>query len=101
MASKPSMAYGNRNNGSVEALVIGAALVVVGVFLYRRSGRDWNSDVQMAKDWMDDRTDDAQKVLDRTEKASKDLLATAQDKGHQAVGAAKGAYQSARDQLAS
>ncbi len=93
------MAYGRRNNGAVEAVVIGAALVVVGVFLYRRSGRDWESDVQLAKDWLDDRTDDAQKVLDRTEKASKDLIATAQDKGQQALGAAKGAYAGARDQV--
>lgn len=93
------MSYGRRNNGAVEALVIGAALVVVGVFLYRRSGRDWNADVQAAKDWLDDQTDGAQKVLDRTEKASKDLLASAQDRGQQALGAAKGAVAGLREQV--
>lgn len=96
-SSKEGMAYGRRNNGAVEAIVVGAALVVVGYFLYRRSGRDWNEDLQTARNWIDERTDDAQGVLERTEKASKDLLASAQDYGHQALGSAKGAYEAVRE----
>lgn len=94
-----AMVYGRRSNGAVEALVIGATLVVVGVFLYRRSGRDWESDMKAAQDWLEDRTGDAQKVLDRTERASKDLLSSAQDRSRQAIGAAKGAYEGVRDQI--
>ena len=83
----------------IGAIVASAAALVIGVFLYRRSGRDWQSDLQVAKDWMDDRTDDAQKVLDRTEKTSKELLASAQDYGAQAIGAAKGTLEGARERV--
>lgn len=93
------MGYGRRSNGAVEALVIGAALVVVGTFLYRRSGRDWDRDVQTARDWFDDKTDGAQKALDRAERASKELLASAQEYGHQAIGSAKGTAEAVRDRL--
>ncbi|GEM_PF-4932448 len=94
------MAYGRRNNdAALVSLVVGAAAVVVGVFLYRNSGRDWNSDVKTAKNWLDDRTDGAQGLLDRTEKASKELLANAQDYGHQALGSAKGALDGVRDRV--
>ena len=83
------MSYGRRDNGAVEAIVIGAAIAVVGIFLYRRSGRDWNDDVKLAKGWIDDQTDNAQRVLERTERASKDLVASAKDHGQKALDSAK------------
>ena len=90
------MAYGKSNKAEIAGVVLGAAAIVVGVLLYRNSGRDWESDVKTARDWFDDRTGDAQKVIDRTEKASKELFASAESAGHKAVGAAKGAYEGAR-----
>ena len=77
-------------------MVLGAAAIIVGVLLYRNSGREWESDVKLARDWFDEKTGDAQKVIDRTEKASKELLASAQEYGHQAVGSAKGTIEGAR-----
>ncbi len=73
------------------AIVAGAAAVVVGVFLYRRSGRDWNEDLRTAQNWLEDKTATADGVLERTERASKELLASAQEYGHKAIGSAKGA----------
>ena len=93
------MAYGRSNSIAIGSFVVGAAAIVVGVLLYRRSGRDWESDLRVAKDWIDERTDDAQKVLERTEKASKELLSSAQDYGSQALGSAKGAYEGARERV--
>ena len=90
------MAYGRSKDAEIAGVVLGAAAIVVGVLLYRNSGRDWESDLKLARDWFDDKTSDAQKVIDRTEKASKELLASAQSAGHEAIGAAKGAYEGAR-----
>jgi len=73
------------------AAEVHAAAVVVGVFLYRRSGRDWNEDLRVAQNWLENRTETAQGVLERTERASKDLLASAQEYGHKALGSVKGA----------
>ena len=94
------MAYGSSKGGALTTLVVGAAALVVGVFLYRRSGRDWNDDLGLAQDWLEGRTSDAQKVLDKTERASKDLLASAQDRGHQALGAVKGAVDGVKERVA-
>lgn len=94
------MAYGRSGSTALAGLVVGAAAVVVGVFLYRRSGRSWNEDLGAAQEWLEGRTSDAQKVLDNTQKASKDLLASAQDYGHQALGAAKGAVEGVREKVA-
>ena len=93
------MSNNRSNSGAVGTLVVSAAAIVVGVFLYRRSGRDWNEDLALAQDWLEGRTSDAQKVLDKTEKASKDLLASAQDYGHQAIGTAKGALDGVKDRV--
>lgn len=93
------MAYGRSNGVAWTALAAGAAAAVVGVFLYRRSGRNWNDDLGMAQEWLEGRTSDAQKVLDKTEQASKELLASAQEKGQQALGAAKGAIDGARERV--
>ena len=90
------MANGRSVNAEVAGVVLGAAAIIVGVLLYRNSGRQWESDVKLARDWFDEKTGDAQKVIDRTEKASKELLASAQSAGHEAIGAAKGAYERAR-----
>lgn len=78
------------------AIVAGAAAIVVGVFLYRRSGRNWNDDLKLAQNWLEDRTDTAQGLLEKTERTSKELLASAQDYGHQAVGSAKGVVEGVR-----
>lgn len=94
------MAYGRSNSTAWTGLVVGAAAVVVGVFLYRRSGRNWNDDLSAAQDWVEGRTSDAQKVIDKTQQSSKDLLASAQDYGHQALGAAKGAVEGVRERVA-
>ncbi len=94
------MAYGRSNSGALASLVVGAAAVVVGVLLYRRSGRDWNDDLGAAQDWLEGRTSDAQKVIDKTERASKDLLASAQDRGHQALGSVKGAIDGVKERVA-
>lgn len=91
-----AMAYGRSNGVAIGAIVAGAAAVVVGVFLYRRSGRNWNDDLKMAQGWLEDRTDTAQGVLERTERASKELLASAQDYGHQAIGGARGVVEGVR-----
>lgn len=74
----------------------GAAAVIVGVFLYRRSGRDWHDDLHLAQNWLEDRTTDAQGVLERTEQASKELLASAQDYGSKTIGSAKGLVEGVR-----
>ncbi len=94
------MAYGRSNNAALATLVVGAATVLVGVFLYRRSGRVWSEDVETARNWLDERTEGAQGVLERTERASKELLASAQDYGHQALGSAKGALEAVRERAA-
>jgi len=91
-----AMAYGRSNGVAVGAIVAGAAAVVVGIFLYRRSGRNWNDDMKLAQNWLEDRTDTAQGLLEKTEKASKELLASAQDYGHQAVGSARGVVEGVR-----
>jgi hypothetical protein len=91
------MARRDSSHAALTAILLGTAVAVVGVFAYRRSGRDWNDDLQTAKDWLDSKTENAQGVLEKTERASKELLASAQDYGHQAVGAARGAYEAARD----
>jgi len=91
-----AMAYGRSNGVAVGAIVAGAAAIVVGIFIYRRSGRNWNDDLKSAQGWLEDRTDTAQGLLDKTEKASKELLASAQDYGHQAIGSAKGLAEGVR-----
>ena len=90
------MTYGRSNIAAMGAIVAGAAAVIVGVFLYRRSGRDWHDDLHTAQNWLEDRTSDAQGVLERTEQASKDLLASAQEYGSKAVGSAKGLVEGVR-----
>ena len=99
-ASNEAMAYGRSNNAALATLVVGAAVAVVGVFLYRRSGRVWQDDVEVARNWIGDQTEGAQGVLERTEKASKELLSSAQSYGHQALGSAKGAYDAVRERTA-
>lgn len=93
------MAYERSNSVAIGSLVVGAAAIVVGVLLYRRSGRDWQSDLKVAKGWIEDRTDDAQGVLERTEKSSKELLASAQDYGAKAIGTAKGTLEGVRERV--
>lgn len=93
------MAKGNSAAAALTAILLGTAVAVVGVFAYRRSGRNWEDDLSAARGWLDDRTNDAQSVLEKTEKASKELLASAQDYGHQALGSAKGAVAAAGDRL--
>ena len=93
------MARHDSSHSALTAILLGTAVAVLGVFAYRRSGRNWEDDLGIAKDWLDDRTSNAQGLIDKTEKASKDLLASAQDYGHQAVGAAKGAVHAAADRV--
>lgn len=93
------MARNSSASAALTTILLGTAIAVVGVFAYRRSGRDWESDLHAAKDWLDSRTNDAQSVLEKTERASKDLLASAQDYGHQALGSAKGAVAAVGDRL--
>ena len=93
------MDNGRTRSVEIASVVLGAAALVVGVLLYRRSDRNWERDMRMAREWFDDRTGDAQKVIDRTERASKELLASAQEHGHQAVGAARGALDAARERV--
>jgi len=82
----------NKRNGILTSLMIGTAVALGGIFLYRRSGRNWRDDVHTARGWMEDRTEDvkngiqygkkeAQKALAKTEDASMDLMARAKELG--------------------
>lgn len=82
----------NKRNGILTTLVIGSAAAIAGVFLYRRSGRNWQDDMQMARNWMDDRSEDmkdgiqygkkqAQKALAKTEDASSEIMSRAKELG--------------------
>lgn len=83
-------------NAVIASAVIGVAAIAVGVFFYRRSGRNWQSDMKSAKGWMSDRAHDmgemaqkgkgrAQHMLDKTEKASRELMENAKALGERSM----------------
>lgn len=100
----------NKRNGILTSVVIGTAVALAGVFLYRRSGRNWTDDMEMAKGWMADRAqdvkdgiqygkDEAQKAIAKTESASRDLLAQAKELGNRSSDSAKELAGNARANL--
>lgn len=93
------MASGRPSNSLLASIAIGAAIAVVGVFLYRRSGRNWDEDLESARGWLEDQTDTPKRVLDRAERASKELIASAEELGHRVTGSAKGGLEAAKSRL--